>query len=145
MQSSISRNLKTGTTRGLHFQLPPSSEGKLVRCIRGRIHDVVLDIRPNSESYLRHEGIELSADDCVAIYIPPGCAHGFQSLEDNSDVLYSMTDIFDPSLSGGLRWDDPGLDIMWPLDDVTMNERDSQYVALDQDWLKSLAWDGNDG
>ena len=141
VQSSMSRNGKRGTTRGLHFQLPPSREGKLVRCTSGAIFDVVVDVRSASRSYLGHVSVELTAENCRAIYIPPGCAHGFQTLEEDTDVFYQMTDVFAPDLCAGLRWNDPELAIDWPIDKAIMNDRDSDYADLDRNWLGSLSWD----
>ena len=145
LQESVSRNLKRGTTRGLHFQRPPSNEGKLVRCTQGRILDVVVDIRSSSETFLSCVDIELSAENCRAIYIPPGFAHGFQTLENNCDVSYAMTDHFQPNLGAGLRWNDPRLAIDWPIEDIVMNDRDREYKDIDELWLGSLQWECADG
>jgi dTDP-4-dehydrorhamnose 3,5-epimerase len=125
----------------MHFQLPPSFEGKLVRCTRGAIVDVVVDIRSMSPRYLDHVSVELSADNGRAIFIPPGCAHGFQTLEDGTDVFYQMTDVFTPDLSAGLRWNDPALAIDWPIDSPTINDRDRNYPDLDRGWIGGLSWD----
>jgi dTDP-4-dehydrorhamnose 3,5-epimerase len=141
VQCSVSRNRKRGTLRGMHFQLPPSFEGKLVRCTRGAIVDVVVDIRSMSPRYLDHVSVELSADNGRAIFIPPGCAHGFQTLEDGTDVFYQMTDVFTPDLCAGLRWNDPGLAIDWPIDSPTINDRDRNYPDLDRGWIGGLSWD----
>ena len=141
VQCSVSRNRKRGTMRGLHFQLPPSREGKLVRCTRGAILDVVVDVRSTSLHYLGNVYIELTADNGRAIFIPPGCAHGFQTLEDDTDVFYQMTDVFAPDLGAGLRWDDPALGINWPIDTPIMNDRDRDYPDLDRGWLGGLSWD----
>ncbi|MDH5262943.1 MAG: dTDP-4-dehydrorhamnose 3,5-epimerase [Gammaproteobacteria bacterium] len=141
VQCSVSRNRKRGTLRGMHFQLPPSCEGKLVRCTRGAIVDVVVDLRSTSPCYLDHVSVELTADNGRAVFIPPGCAHGFQTLEDNSDVFYQMTDVFAPELAAGLRWNDPALAIDWPVDSPIMNQRDRNYPDLDRDWLGGLSWD----
>ena len=118
----------------------PSAEGKLVRCVRGSIFDVALDIRPESPSYLRHVAVRLDADGVMALYIPPGCAHGFQTLEDGSDVLYAMSDVYRPDLAEGLRWNDPRFGIDWPLDDVVMNARDAAYPDIDENRLASFDW-----
>jgi dTDP-4-dehydrorhamnose 3,5-epimerase len=141
VQCSVSRNRKRGTLRGMHFQLPPSFEGKLVRCTRGAIVDVVVDIRSMSPRYLDHVSVELSADNGRAIFIPPGCAHGFQTLEDGTDVFYQMTDVFTADLSAGLRWNDPALAIDWPIDSPTINDRDRNYPDLDRGWIGGLSWD----
>jgi len=140
VQCSMSRNLVRGTLRGLHFQRPPSREGKIVRCCRGAIVDVVLDIRPESEQFLKHVMIELTAESGRAVYIPPGCAHGFQTLVDDCDVHYQMTDIYAPDLGAGIRWNDPMLGIGWPVEEPIMNDRDRQYPDMDRGWLESLDW-----
>jgi len=106
VQTSLSVNKRRGTLRGMHFQLAPSREGKVVHCVRGRIFDVALDLRRNSTSYLQHFGLELSSAGSKALFIPPGCAHGFLTLTDDCSVLYMMTDYYDPALSTGVRWDD---------------------------------------
>jgi dTDP-4-dehydrorhamnose 3,5-epimerase len=140
VQCSISRNSRAGTTRGLHFQLPPSREGKLVRCSRGGIVDVVVDLRPNSATFLERVMVELTDENCRGIYIPFGCAHGFQTLTDDTDVYYQMTDFYAPELSAGLRWNDPALGVAWPRANVVMNDRDRSYPDLDEGWLRSLDW-----
>ena len=140
VQCSLSRNVSRGTLRGLHFQRPPSQEGKLVRCTRGAVYDVIVDLRADSNSYLRHVGVELSEENCRAVYIPPGCAHGFQTLFPDSDVFYQMTDVYAPELGAGLRWNDPALSIEWPIENPVMNRRDQDYPELDDEWLRSLKW-----
>lgn len=126
-QCNLSANRKRGTLRGLHYQAAPSEEAKIVRCVRGAIHDVAVDLRPGSPSYLRHHAAELSAVNGQALYIPPGCAHGFQTLEDDSLVLYLMTDFYQPELSRGVRWNDPVFGIPWPIEDPIMLDRDRNY------------------
>jgi dTDP-4-dehydrorhamnose 3,5-epimerase len=140
VQCSISRNAEKGTLRGLHFQLPPSNEAKLVRCTKGSISDVVVDIRSESDTFLRSFQTELSAENCRALFIPPGCAHGFQTLDDDSDVYYQMTDEYVPDLGAGLRWDDPAFGIDWPLPNPIMHDRDRNYSDLDRSLLRSLKW-----
>lgn len=131
VQSSISRNVKAGTVRGMHFQWPPSREGKLVRCVRGEIFDVLLDLRPDSPSYLRHESVILNASGGDAVYIPHGVAHGFQTLADDTEVLYQMTDYFAPELQAGFRWNDPQFGIRWPRADIVISERDAGCLDFD--------------
>jgi len=125
----------------MHFQKPPSREGKLVRVVQGAVVDVIVDLRSQSDTFLTHVAVELSAADLTAVYIPPGCAHGFQSLADNTDVFYQMTDFYAPDLGDGLRWNDPQLDIDWPIPDPTMNDRDRKYPDLDRAALEALSWD----
>ena len=132
VQASLSHNEKRGTVRGMHLQLPPSQEGKLVRCIRGRIYDVIVDLRPSSETYLRHFGIELDASTHNALYIPPTMLHGFQTLEDDAEVFYQMTDFYSPELTFGARWNDPAFGIEWPIEgSVVMADRDATYPDFD--------------
>lgn len=129
-QASISFNRRAGTLRGMHFQRPPSREGKLVRCIRGAVFDVVVDLRPGSPGFLRHESVELSADNRRAIYVPPGFAHGFQTLDADSEVQYQMTDDYRADLSSGFRWNDPAVGMAWPLAPTVMSDRDRTYPDL---------------
>lgn len=129
VQSSISWNPRRGTVRGLHSQWPPSREGKLVRCVRGAIHDVLLDLRPGQATYLSHQGITLDEDNRDAVYVPPGVAHGFQTLADESEVLYQMTDLHAPELAFGVRWNDPAFAIGWPIREPTViAPRDANYA-----------------
>ena len=113
-QTSLSHNRMAGTLRGLHFQADPHAETKLVRCVRGAIYDVIVDLRPGSATYLKWLGVVLSAANGLALYIPPGCAHGFQTLEDDSDVYYQMSEFYVAEAARGYRWDDPALRIEWP-------------------------------
>jgi dTDP-4-dehydrorhamnose 3,5-epimerase len=114
-QINISANARRGTLRGLHFQAIPRAEAKVVSCTRGAILDVMLDLRPDSPSYLQWQGVELSGDNRRMLYIPPGCAHGFQSLTDNAELLYFMSEFYSPEHGRGVRYDDPAFAIDWPL------------------------------
>lgn len=139
MQTSFSHNLRAGTIRGMHLQLPPSKEAKLVRCTRGRIFDVIIDLRPESPSFCCHYGLELSAEAANALYIPPLMAHGFQTLEDNCDVAYQMSDEYAPSLGFGVRWNDQRINIEWPITDgVTLLPRDKNYPDFEPDAYRQL-------
>ena len=131
LQASVSYNRRAGTLRGLHYALAPAREGKLVRCERGRIFDVALDLRPGSPAFLRHVAIELAGDDLVALYLPPGVAHGFQTLEDDSSVLYMMSEAYRPELAAGVRFDDPAFGIAWPLPVSVIAARDRSYPDFD--------------
>ncbi len=128
-QCNVSFNKKKGTLRGMHLQLPPKAEAKLVRCTRGKIYDVVIDLRPGSPTYCQWEAVELSADDYRALYIPEEFAHGFQTLEDNSEVFYQMFEFYAPEYASGVRWDDPAFGITWPLPGPIISERDQSYPA----------------
>jgi len=132
VQASLSFNEHKGTVRGLHFQWPPSREGKLVRCIRGALLDVLLDLRPASPSYLKHCALELTQENGDAVYIPPGVAHGFQTLAARTEVLYQMTDFFAPELSTGVRWNDEAFGIRWPLPDIVISEKDAACPPFDR-------------
>jgi dTDP-4-dehydrorhamnose 3,5-epimerase len=129
-QCSTSFNPSVGTLRGLHYQAAPHGEAKLVRCTRGAIYDVAVDLRPPSPSYLRWFGLELNADDGLAFYIPEGCAHGFQTLEDATEVHYQISTPYVPAAGRGVRWNDPTFGIEWPPpppDGRTMSQRDAEY------------------
>lgn len=130
VQCNISFNRKRGTLRGMHYQTPPHEEAKLVRCTHGAIYDVVLDLRPGSPTYLRWEGAELNADNRRMMYVPEGCAHGFQSLVDDSEVFYQMAEFYHPECSAGVRWDDPTVSIKWPCSDPILSERDRNYPYI---------------
>ncbi|HVW69542.1 MAG TPA: dTDP-4-dehydrorhamnose 3,5-epimerase [Steroidobacteraceae bacterium] len=132
VQASISYNEQRGTVRGLHFQWPPSQEGKLVRCIRGSLFDVLLDLRPASPTYLQHRTVRLDETNRDSVFIPHGVAHGFQTLADRTEVLYQMTDFFAADLSSGVRWNDRAFGIEWPLDDVVISERDAACPDFDR-------------
>lgn len=129
-QCNVSRNVKTGTLRGLHFQWAPHAEVKLVRCVVGRIFDVAVDLRPGSATFGRWFGTELDAESARALYIPTGFAHGFQSLTDGSEVFYQMSASYAPTHAGGVRWDDPDLGIPWPLTPTVISARDQALPLL---------------
>ncbi len=127
-QCSLSFNRRRGTLRGLHFQAAPFEEAKLVRCTRGAIFDVVLDLRAGSPAFLRHAAVVLSADNRAAVYVPRGVAHGFQTLEEASEVFYQISPAYVPALARGVRWNDPRFGIAWPIADPILSERDRTYA-----------------
>jgi dTDP-4-dehydrorhamnose 3,5-epimerase len=131
LQASVSHNRRRGTLRGLHFAWPPSKEAKLVRCERGRIFDAIVDLRPESSSFLRHTAVMLDGEERNAIYIPPGVAHGFQTMMADCTVLYMMTEAYRPELADGVRFDDPAFGIAWPLPVSAILERDRDYPGFD--------------
>lgn len=139
VQCNISHNHRRGTVRGLHYQLPPAAETKLVRCTRGAMFDVIIDLRPNSPTFLQWLGVELSADKYIILYVPKGFAHGFQTLVDNTEVFYQMSEFYAPELAGGLRWDDPQLGIDWPLPVSVMSQKDQLYSNLDPTQFAAFA------
>ena len=127
-QCSTSFNEKSGTLRGMHYQAAPDQECKLVRCTRGRIFDVIVDLRPDSQTYCRWFGIELAADGGRELYVPKDFAHGFQTLEDGSEVLYQISHEYLPARARGVRWDDPAFGIDWPAAaDRRMSAKDGNY------------------
>lgn len=127
---SVSRNLKARTLRGMHFQRPPHEETKLVRVVRGRVYDVIVDMRDFSPTLGRWFGHELSAESGEALYIPAGFAHGFLTLEDQTDVWYHITDTFHPEAAAGIRWDDPFFGIAWPNQPQIISKADSSLPHL---------------
>jgi dTDP-4-dehydrorhamnose 3,5-epimerase len=132
VQASISYNELRGTVRGMHFQWPHSREDKLVRCLRGSVIDVLLDLRPTSGTYLKHCAVNLDDEKRNAVFIPYGIAHGFQTLAAKTEVLYQMSDFFAPDLGAGVRWNDPAFGIEWPLPAANISERDATYPDFDQ-------------
>ncbi len=127
VQCNISFNGKKGTLRGMHFQLPPHAEAKLVRCTMGSIYDVIIDIRPESGTYKKWAGYELNSDNRKMLYIPEGFAHGFLTLEDNTEVFYQMSSEFIPESASGIRWDDPLFAIEWPKKPEVISNKDNSY------------------
>jgi dTDP-4-dehydrorhamnose 3,5-epimerase len=129
-QCSISSSRTRGTLRGLHYQLSPSCETKLVRCTNGAIYDVVVDLRPDSASYLQHLGVELTALSRRALYVPEMFAHGWQALADETEVFYQIHGVYAPDKATGLRFDDPKLGIQWPLPVTMINDKDRSWPLL---------------
>ena len=127
VQLNLSRNPRARTLRGMHGQRPPHEEAKLIQCVRGRIFDVAVDLRRGSSTYLAHAGVDLDAGGERLFYVPPGCLHGFLTLNDDSDVLYHMGSAFVPGAGFGLRWNDPALGIAWPTVPTVLSERDAAY------------------
>jgi dTDP-4-dehydrorhamnose 3,5-epimerase len=127
VQGSVSRNAARGTLRGMHLQLGRTPEEKLVRCTRGRVYDVVVDLRERSDTYKRWAAIELDAQSGGAIFIPAGCAHGFLTLEPDTELLYLMTVRYDPGHQHGVRWNDPAFAIEWPFEPVVIGQRDREF------------------
>lgn len=126
-QCSMSHSDRRGTLRGMHWQAAPYGEVKIVRCTQGAIFDVIIDIRPESPTYMLHFGIELSSESGRALYVPEGVAHGFVTLEDNCEVCYQMSAFHEPAFARGLRWDDPAFDIDWPVSNPILHPRDAAY------------------
>ena len=131
VQCNVSFNSRRGTLRGLHWQDEPFGEGKLVRCIRGAVFDVAVDLRAGSPTRLRWVAAELSQENGCALYIPPGFAHGFQTLTGEAELLYQMTVAYHAGSARGARWDDPAIGIVWPLPDPILSPRDTAFPLLE--------------
>lgn len=129
-QCNVSFNQRRGTLRGMHFQADPHAEDKLVRCTRGAIWDVIIDLRADSRGYRKWFGVELSAASRRALYVPKGFAHGFQTLADDTEVLYMMSEAYHPGSARGVRWDDPAFGIDWPVASTGMSDKDRSYPLL---------------
>jgi dTDP-4-dehydrorhamnose 3,5-epimerase len=127
VQCSVSLNHQKGTLRGMHYQIAPHQEAKLVRCTQGSLYDVIVDLRPESRTYLQHFGTELSASNHRALYVPEGFAHGYLTLADESEVFYQMSEFYAPAAARGVRWNDPALRISWPGPVVVISERDKSF------------------
>jgi dTDP-4-dehydrorhamnose 3,5-epimerase len=134
VQMNQSVSYKKGTLRGMHFQHPPFREIKLVRCIAGAVYDVIIDLRAGSSTFLQWFGTELSAFNHKMLYIPEGFAHGFQTLEKDSALLYHHTEFYTPGSEGGVRYDDPALGVNWPLPVAVISERDSRHPYVDKNF-----------
>jgi dTDP-4-dehydrorhamnose 3,5-epimerase len=130
VQASIAINRRKGTLRGLHFQYPPAAETKIVRSTRGAILDIIVDLRPESPTYLEHVAVELSADNMCSLYVPERFAHGYQVLQDNTDASYQMSERYTPNAEGGLPYDDPRLGLDWPLPVTVISARDRSFQPL---------------
>jgi dTDP-4-dehydrorhamnose 3,5-epimerase len=126
-QCSLSINKRAGTVRGMHFQRAPDDEVKLVRCQRGAIFDIIIDLRPDSASYRQWQGFELSAEDHRALYVPKGLAHGFQTLTDDAEIFYQISGFYVPAAASGVRWDDPAFAVALPLPISTITDKDLSW------------------
>jgi dTDP-4-dehydrorhamnose 3,5-epimerase len=132
VQANTSYNKAKGTLRGMHYQRAPHAETKLVRASRGAIYDVIVDLRPDSPTFKRWIGVELTADNRRALFVPEGFAHGFQTLEDNTDVSYQVSAFYTPGAEGGLRYNDPAFDIEWPLPVSVISPKDADWPDFAQ-------------
>ena len=136
-QCNISFNKKRGTLRGMHYQVAPFAEAKLVRCTMGAIHDVIIDLRPDSPTFKQWISVDLTAENRRALYVPENFAHGFQTLRDNTEVFYQMSEFYHPECARGVRWDDPAFGIRWTLPVEVVSEQDANIafinlITLDQ-------------
>jgi len=128
VECNASFNLKKGTLRGMHYQLAPFAQAKLVSCLRGSIYDVIIDLRGNSPTFKKWVAVDLSANNRLMLYVPKGLAHGFQTLEDNTEVFYQMSEVYVPESASGVRWNDPAFGIEWPEDVRIIIARDTEYA-----------------
>jgi dTDP-4-dehydrorhamnose 3,5-epimerase len=131
-QANLAFNRRKGSVRGMHFQFPPTAETKLVRCTRGAILDIIVDLRPESPTYLDHVAVELTADNHRALYVPERFAHGYQVLEDVTETSYQVGEFYTPESEGGLRYDDPALGLTWPLPVTEMSDKDRAWALLEE-------------
>lgn len=127
VQANLSYNEKKATLRGMHYQVAPHEESKLVRCIKGAIFDVIIDMRPESSTYKDWIGVELSSENRKMLYVPEGFAHGFQTLEDHTEVFYQVTEFYTPGAERGARYNDPAFQIDWPLEVCVVSEKDANW------------------
>lgn len=132
LECNISHNTKKGTMRGLHYQSKPFEEAKVVRCTKGKAFEVLVDLRKNSETYLKWTGVEISEDNLKMIFVPKGFALGFQTLEDETMLFYQMSQIYKPEYAKGIRYDDPCLKIKWPLEITVISQKDKSWNYLDE-------------
>lgn len=130
-QCNLSFNHQKGTLRGMHYQLLPAAETKLIRCTQGAIYDVIVDMRPNSPTYLSHIGVELTSENRRALYVPEMFAHGYQTLTDSAEVVYQVSEFYTPGYERGLRYNDPLLEINWPLEVTIISEKDQNWELLE--------------
>ena len=134
VQINQSYNKLKGTIRGMHFQLPPYQEIKLIRCIKGSVLDIIIDLRKNSNTFLHYFSVELSAENKKAMYVPENFAHGFQTLEDNTELIYQHTEFYTPQADAGIRYNDPALKISWKLPPVMVSDKDMRYTLIDSEF-----------
>ena len=127
VQCNTSFNSRKGTLRGIHYQVPPYAETKVVRCTRGAIYDVVVDLRPDSRTHRKWSAVVLTAEKGNMVYVPEGCAHGFLTLKEESEIFYQMSEFYNPESARGVRWDDPAFNIIWPEKVTVISERDRTY------------------
>ncbi len=142
-QANLAFNVKAGTVRGMHFQYPPAAETKLVRCVRGAILDIIVDMRPESPTYLQHISVELSEENWRALYVPERFAHGYQALKDNTVTSYHVGEFYAPNAEGGLLHDDPALGLTWPMPVSVISDKDRAFPAyecIEQELRRRMSW-----
>ncbi|MEO0835855.1 MAG: dTDP-4-dehydrorhamnose 3,5-epimerase [Cyanobacteria bacterium J06642_3] len=129
-QCNLSFNYAKGTLRGMHYQISPATETKFIRCTKGAIYDVIVDMRPRSATYLQHIGVELSEENRLALYVPEMFAHGYQALTDNTEIIYQVSEFYTPNRERGIHYDDPNLGIRWPLPISEISDKDASWPLL---------------
>jgi dTDP-4-dehydrorhamnose 3,5-epimerase len=139
VQANVSYNKVKGTLRGMHFQKAPHQETKLVRCTRGAIYDVIIDLRPNSPTYKQWIGVELTEDNYRMLFVPEDFAHGFITLQDNTEVTYQVTQYYTPGAEGGIRWNDPAFNIQWPIEPTVVSGKDQAHPDFAEEFLKVVS------
>jgi dTDP-4-dehydrorhamnose 3,5-epimerase len=133
VQVNFSRSLKRGTIRGMHYQVDPFAEAKLVCCVKGSVYDAMIDLRPNSQTYLQWDAAELKKENFQLLFIPAGCAHGYQVMSDNSELIYFVSQYYQPQAERGIRWDDRRFNINWPIPEGTvLSEKDNSWPEYDE-------------
>lgn len=136
VQANTSFSYKKGTLRGMHFQVSPFEEAKIIRCVRGAMYDVIIDLRPDSETFRQWTGVELSQDNYKMFYVPEGFAHGFLTLTDNVEVYYNVTAFYTPGAERGIRWNDKAFNIKWPMEPGVISKKDREHPDFDESMLK---------
>jgi dTDP-4-dehydrorhamnose 3,5-epimerase len=138
VQANLVHTHRAGTVRGLHYQVAPHEEAKYIRCIRGAVYDVILDLRPDSPTYLQWHGETLTGDSQAAFYVPSGCAHGYQTLTDDAEVFYQVSTPYSPGAERGICYDDPTFDVEWPHPVTVVSEKDQSWASFDQTQHEAL-------
>jgi dTDP-4-dehydrorhamnose 3,5-epimerase len=133
VQCNVSFSKKCGTLRGMHYQKKPFEESKVIRCVKGKIFDVIIDLRSSSSTFKKWFGVELTEENYKMLYVPEGFAHGFQTLEDNSEIIYQVSEFYTPKSELGIHWNDPAFNITWPIEEKIITEKDNSWKVFDLD------------
>ena len=133
VQCNVSFSKKCGTLRGMHYQKKPFEESKVIRCVKGKIFDVIIDLRSSSSTFKKWFGVELTEENYKMLYVPEGFAHGFQTLEDNSEIIYQVSEFYTPNSELGIHWNDPEFNITWPIEEKIITEKDNSWKLFNSD------------
>jgi len=133
VQCNVSFSKKCGTLRGMHYQKKPFEESKVIRCVKGKIFDVIIDLRSSSSTFKKWFGVELTEENYKMLYVPEGFAHGFQTLEDNTEIIYQVSEFYTPNSELGIHWNDPAFNITWPIEEKIITEKDNAWKVFDLD------------